>query len=238
LLLTLELKILLMDGDWGKQGMSWSISLNYSLTSYSAVTQNPEGMDAENSWVVLTGDKFIRLWRRGGLGWTQAVILDKDLARSLGAFEEPFLVNETVARKFDLAADNAFAYVFVLSSVGSVGLSGRKVCEVGTPDDSYSRSDEGWSKNSSKTKFVIFNNIYRANLQGEYARDVKEMARKQALRYIDYITDPKILQYYGYSLDIILLVCLSVSRRPSFLLERARRRIKTFLRTSKSAENL
>ena len=122
------------------------------------------------------------------------MILDKDLARSLDAFEEPFLVNETTARKFDLAADNAFAYVFVLSSVGSVGLSGRVVCEVGTPDDSYPRSDERWSKNSSKVKFVIFYNIYRANLKGEYASDVKQMARKQALRYIGYIADLKILQ--------------------------------------------
>jgi len=196
----------------------------------------PEDIDAKDSWVVLEGGKFIRLWRKGGLGWTQAVVLDKQLARSLGAFEEPFLVNETIAQKFDLAADNAFSYVFVLSSVGAVGLSGKVVCEVGTPDDSYSRSDERWSKNSSKTKFVIFYNIYRANLRGEYSRDVKEMARKQALRYIDYIADLKILQYYNYSRDIILLICLSLLRRPSVLLGRAKRRIEAFLGISKSAE--
>lgn len=196
----------------------------------------PENIDAKDSWAVLEGDEFIRLWRKGGLGWTQAVILDKHLAQSLGAFEEPFLVNETIAQEFDLAADNAFAYVFVLSSVGSVGLSGKVVCEVGTPDDSYSRSDERWSKNSSKAKFVIFYNIYRANLKGEYARDVREMARKQALQYIDYIADLKILQYYNYSRDIILLICLSLLRRPSVLLGRARRRIKAFLGISKSAK--
>lgn len=196
----------------------------------------PEDIDAKDSWVVLEGNKFIRLWRRGGLGWTQAVILDKDLARSLGAFEEPFLVNETIARKFDLAADNAFAYVFVLSSVGSVGLSGKVVCEVGTPEDSYSRSDKRWSKNGSKAKFVIFYNIYRANLKGEYSRDVKEMARKQAFQYIDYIINLKILHYYDYSLEIILLICLAVLRRPSFMYKRAKRRIKTFLKIWKSME--
>jgi glycosyltransferase involved in cell wall biosynthesis len=195
-----------------------------------------ENMDARDSWVILEGDKFIRLWRRGGLGWTQAVILDKDLAQSLGAFEEPFLVNETIAQKFDLAADNAFAYVFVLSSVGSVGLSGKVACEVGTPEDSYSRSDARWSKNSSKAKFVIFYNIYRASLKGEYASDVKEMARKQALRYIDYITDLKILQYYNYSFDIIFLISHSLLRRPGVLLGRARRRIKVLLGLSKSAK--
>jgi glycosyltransferase involved in cell wall biosynthesis len=196
----------------------------------------PEDIDAKDSWVVLEGDKFIRLWRRGGLGWTQAVILDKHIAQSLGAFEEPFLVSETIAQKFNLAADNAFAYVFVLSSVGSVGLSGKVVCEIGTPDDSYSRSDPRWSKNSSKAKFVIFYNIYRANLKGEYARDVKEMARKQALQYIDNIADLKILQYYNYSRDVIFLVCHSLLRRPSVLMERARRRMKAFLGISKSAK--
>jgi glycosyltransferase involved in cell wall biosynthesis len=195
----------------------------------------PENIDAENSWVILEGDRFIRLWRRGGLGWTQAVILDKNLARSLGAFEEPFLVNETTARKFDLAADNVFAYVFVLSSVGIVGLSGKVVCQVGTPEDSYSRSDQRWNKNRSKAKFVVFYNIYRADLKGEYARDVKEMARKQALQYIDFITDLKILQYYNYSLDIILLICHSLLRRPGVLLGRVRRRIKVFLGLSKAA---
>lgn len=190
----------------------------------------PENIDAKDSWVVLEGDAFIRLWRRGGLGYTQALVLDSRLCHSLSAFKEPFLVSGAMARSLDLAHDNAFAYVFILSSVGSVALTGKVVCEVGTPKDSYSRGDEKWKQTRAKVKFIIFYNIYRANLAGKYAQAAKKAAKRQALAYIDYILDPKIMRYYHYGIEIILLMCLSLLRRPWFLLrlrfKRAKRKIR------------
>ena len=189
----------------------------------------PENMDAKDSWIVLEGDAFIRLWRKGGMGWTQALVLDSRRCRSLGVFNDPFLVSDPLARRLDLASDNAFAYVFILSSIGSVALTAKVVCEVGTPEDSYSRGNEKWRQVRSKVKFIIFYNIYRANLQGAHAQAVKKAAKKQALAYIDYILDPKIMRYYHYGIEIILLVCFSLLRRPWFLLrprlKRAKRRI-------------
>jgi glycosyltransferase involved in cell wall biosynthesis len=169
--------------------------------------------DSKNGWHILRGDKFIRKWRKGGMGWTQAFVLDKQVARSLGAFDEPFLVSGSLARKLDLADDNVFAFVFVLSSIGFVALTGKVVCEVGTPGNSYSRSDVKWKKTRSKVKFIVFYNIYKSSLEGRYAQEVRKMARKQAYQFIGKIFSFKIIQYYNYSFEIILLMGLSIIKK-------------------------
>jgi glycosyltransferase involved in cell wall biosynthesis len=173
----------------------------------------PENLKAKNSWKILEGDIFIRLWRSGGLGWTQAFVLDNQIAHSLGAFEEPFLVSGSLARKLDLADDNMFAFVFVLSSIGFVALTGKVVCEIGTPKNSYSRSDKKWRKTRAKVKFIVFYNIYKARLKGKYAQAVREMAKKQALEQIGKIFSFKIIRYYNYSFEIILLMGLSIIKK-------------------------
>ena len=40
----------------------------------------PGKLNARDRWVILEGDRFIRLWRKGGMGWTQAMLIDKDMA--------------------------------------------------------------------------------------------------------------------------------------------------------------
>jgi glycosyltransferase involved in cell wall biosynthesis len=173
----------------------------------------PDNIKAKNSWEILEGDIFIRLWRAGGLGWTQAFVLDNQVAHSLGAFDEPFLVSGSLAKKLNLADDNVFAFVFVLSSIGLVALTGKVACEVGTPGDSYSRSDVKWKKTRSKVKFVVFYNIYKSSLEGRYAQEVREMAKKQAFKYIGKIFSFKIIRYYNYSFEIILLMGLSIIKK-------------------------
>lgn len=173
----------------------------------------PDNIKAKDSWEILEGDIFIRLWRAGGLGWTQAFVIDNQIAHSLGAFYEPFLVSGSLAKKLDLADDNVFAFVFVLSSIGFVALTGKVVCEIGTPKNSYSRSDVKWKKTRSKVKFVVFYNIYKSRLEGRYAQEVQKMAKKQAFEHIGKIFSFKIIRYYNYSFEIILLMGLSIIKK-------------------------
>ncbi len=174
----------------------------------------PERLSAGDGWVVIPGDEFIRKYRRGGLDWSQAVVVDHAMASSLNAYENPFMVNRTLARSLGVAEDNAYAYLFVLSAVGSVGFSRKLVCEIGTPAESYSRSDPTWNRTKKKLKFIIFFNLYRADLKGPHAAAVKQMAFKQAFDYVDYILDPKIAAYYRYHPLFLLLAMVCVARRP------------------------
>jgi hypothetical protein len=111
-----------------------------------------------------------------------------------------------------------------LSAVGSVAFSPKLVCEIGTPAESYSRSDPTWNRTKKKVKFIIFFNLYRAELKGPHAAAVTKMAFKQAIDYVDFICDFKIAAYYHYHPMFLLLVMLSVLRRPwielSYLIKR------------------
>ena len=175
----------------------------------------PDHLTAKDDWQILGGDSFIRLWRAGGLGWTQAFVLDTRMAQSLGAFDKPFQVNKSLAQKLDLADDNVFAFVFVFSSIGSVALTGKVVCQVGTPQNSYSRSDKKWRKTRTKVKFVVFYNIYKARLTGKSAGAVEEMALKQAVSEAlrENIFDLKIIRHYNFSMEIIYLISAYVRKR-------------------------
>jgi len=174
----------------------------------------PESLGTQNGWAILGGGEFIRLYRRGGLDWTQAIVLDHEMALSLNAYDEPFVVNRPLARRLNSGEDNVCAYVFILSSVGSVAVTGKCTCEIGTPKESYSRSDPAWAQTKKKVKFVVFYNLHRADLKGEHAPEVKRMAFKQALDYVDHICDMRIAQYYSYHIGFLSLVILSLLRKP------------------------
>lgn len=173
----------------------------------------PESIRFHDGWALLSGKDFIRLYRRGGMDFSQAMVLDHEMALSLKAFDEPFVVNGAVSRKLGIAQDDIFSYVFLLSAMGSIALCEKRVCEIGVPPESYSRSNQTWRDTKGKVKFVIFYNIFRTNLKGQYASDVKRMAFKQALQYADRILDPRIARYYGWSRGIMLMMGLSVVKR-------------------------
>jgi hypothetical protein len=103
--------------------------------------------------------------------------------------------------------------VFLLSGMGAVALCEKPVCEIGTPPESYSRSNRSWKDTKEKVKFVIFYNISRADLKGKYAFQVKKMAFKQALYYADCIFDSRIADYYHWQFGIILLMGFSLLKK-------------------------
>jgi glycosyltransferase involved in cell wall biosynthesis len=173
----------------------------------------PEAITFRDGWALLEGNDFIRSYRRGGMDWSQAMVLDHEMALSLGAYDEPFVVNGAISRRLGIAQDDLFSYIFLLSGMGTVGLCEKLVCEIGTPPESYSRSNRKWKNTKGKVKFFIFYNIYRADLKGKYAADVKRMALKQALQYADCIFDFRIAQYYNWRPEIILLMGFSLLKK-------------------------
>lgn len=172
----------------------------------------PEDIKFSDDWSLLEGRDFIRHYRRGGMDWSQAMVLDHEMAMSLKVFDEPFVVNGALSRRLGIAQDDVFSYIFLLSSMGSVALCQKRVCEIGTPPESYSRS-KGWKDTKRKVKFIIFYNIGHSDFKGKYARDVKRMAFKQALQYTEYIFDSRIARYYNYSPGILFFMGFGVLRR-------------------------
>jgi hypothetical protein len=173
----------------------------------------PGSIYFRDGWSLMDGKDFIRLYRRGGMDFSQAMVLDHEMALSLKAYDEPFVVNGAVSRKLGIAQDDLFSYVFLLSAMGSVALCEKQVCEIGVPRESYSRSNRSWKDTRGKVKFVIFYNIYRADLKGKYAGDVKRMALKQAFQYVDRIFDARIARYYKWNPGIMLLIGFSLVKR-------------------------
>jgi glycosyltransferase involved in cell wall biosynthesis len=191
----------------------------------------PDKLNARDRWVVLKGDRFIRLWRKGGMGWTQTMLIDKDMALALGAFYEPFSISPTLSKKLNTAQDDLFSHIFLLASAGDVGLNGKVVCQIGQPPESYSRS-EIWKKTKKKTKFVIFYNLYRANLEGKNAQAVKEMAKNQALDYVEQLLNPKIFRYYNYDFEMIPLMGLAIIKTLRHLVKKNKKRAKRLFRAA------
>lgn len=171
----------------------------------------PGTVDAEDKWAILEGDVFINMWGLkswGSMGWTQATILNFPVARSLGAFQDPFFVSESLANRLDILADNGFSFVFLLSSIGSVAVTGKVVCVSGSPEDSYSKS-EGWGKHCNETMFVVYYNLYQAKLDGKYAQSVKKRVKNVILLATINRINVKIIRHYNYNIEAILLMFLS-----------------------------
>jgi glycosyltransferase involved in cell wall biosynthesis len=186
----------------------------------------------ENHWTVLQGDEFITKYRRGGLKYSQAMIIDHEIASSLRAYDEPFMIGPSLSRKLNIAQDNAFSFVFVLSAIGSVAITRKCVCEIGVPENSYSRT-KSWQDSKKKVKFVVFFNIYNSELKGKYARVSKRMAFKQAIEYVDYIRDIKIIKYYNWNSKILLLVAFSFIKIPWFQFRQVYKELRRkFMRSS------
>lgn len=173
----------------------------------------PESIAFRDGWSLMDGKDFIRLYRRGGMDFSQAMVLDHEMALSLNAYDEPFVVNGALSRRLGIAQDDLFSYVFLLSAMGSVALCDKPVCQIGAPRESYSRSNRNWKYTKGKVKFVIFYNLYRADLKGKYAPDVKRMAIKQALQYADRILDVRIARYYRWGPGIVSLMGFSFVKR-------------------------
>jgi glycosyltransferase involved in cell wall biosynthesis len=173
----------------------------------------PVSVVSNDGWSLLSGRDFIRLYRRGGMDFSQAMVVDHSAALALNAYDPPYVVNGALARRLGFAQDDAFAYVFLLSALGEVALCHQPVCEIGVPSESYSRSDRPWRGTKRRVKFIIFYNISRAHLKGEYAVDVRRMAKAQALEYVEWILDRRMARYYGWHPEFMLLMGVGLVKR-------------------------
>ena len=186
-------------------------------------------MDGSASdWKIMNGGDFICRYRRGGLNWSQATILDHEIGNSLGAYDEPFMVSPRLSRELNIAQDNLFSFVFLLSAKGSVAVTQQCVCEVGMPANSYSRS-KIWQDSKKRVKFFIFFNIAHANLRGQHSAVVKKCAYRQALEYVDYIRDRRLVAYYDWRINFLLLLGLSFLKIPWFHLRQFVKRVKRLI---------
>lgn len=173
----------------------------------------PASIPSRDGWSLLNGREFIRIYRRGGMDFSQAMVVDHAAALALNAYDPPYAVDGALARRLGVAQDDAFAYVFLLSALGGVALCHHPVCEIGQPHDSYSRSDRRWREAKRRVKFVIFYNISRADLKGEYAADVRRMAKAQALEYVEWVLDRRIARYYRWHPELVLLMGVGLVKR-------------------------
>ena len=170
----------------------------------------PDGLDAKDTWCILAGDAYIKLLGEDGIGYQacSAVLFNLAMARSLGAMHYPFTIPGWLERKLGIPGDEGWAAQYLLASVGSVALTDRVVSVRGVPEESYSRSEE-WQRLCNQAMFIIFYNLYSAELKGPYARAVKKRARETIFLYTLSSMNMKIIRHYGYKPEVIGLMLAS-----------------------------
>jgi glycosyltransferase involved in cell wall biosynthesis len=140
----------------------------------------PAEMTSGDGWSVLPGGRFVPHWGLltwpGCIGWSQAVVLNLEVARRLGLFDYPYAVDGALADRLGIGADNGSAYVAPLASLGTVALTGKAVCVAGQPPNSYSRS-ERWQRTANDCMFLISFNVYKSRLKGPYQAQLRWHAR-------------------------------------------------------------
>ena len=105
------------------------------------------------------------------------------------------MVNGAVSRKLEIAQDDVFSYVFLLSGVGAVALCEKPVCEIGTPAESDSRSNRSWKESKREGEVCNFLQYLPRGSEGQIRLSRQKMAFKQALYYADCIFDSRIAEY-------------------------------------------
>lgn len=196
----------------------------------------PASLGAGEGWQILPGDAYIKLLGEDGIGYQacSAVVFNLAMARSLGAMHYPFTIPGWLERKLGIPGDEGWAVQYLLASVGSVALSDRVVSVRGMPEESYSRSEE-WQRLCNQAMFVIFYNLYSAELKGPYARAVKKRARETIFLYTLRSMNMKIIRHYGYKPEVIGLMLASWTLYYARYYGRVLRRIKRVIVNNDSA---
>lgn len=168
-------------------------------------------IDAEDKWQILRGDQYINIFgggkgRIGYQAWS-ALIFDYDVARKMGMFHYPYYGTYEFAEEIGLLAiDEAFAFQFLLSSIGSVAVTNKVVSVRGVPDTSFCQSNKGkWGKVVGMATFFIYYNIYTADLKGKYADAVKQRAKEEIFYYRIKSINVKLLKHYGFAPSAVYL---------------------------------
>ena len=172
----------------------------------------PDDIDAKDQWCILEGNTYINLLGGDKIGhqaWS-AIVFNLPVARSLGAFHYPFKLTRSQAEDLGVIAEEGFAFQFLLASIGSVALTEKVVSVRGRPETAFCISRaEDWGKVVGQALFVIYYNLYKADLTGKYATAVKKRAREATLHWPVEKINLKILRHYHYAPDAIWLMCRS-----------------------------
>ncbi len=171
------------------------------------VSSNP---DAKDRWRVLEGDAYIKLFGSDQIGIQarSAIVLDLSAARSFGIFRYPYNVEESLAKKLAIMGDDGFSFQFLLSSIGCVAITDKVVGVRGMPETSYSKA-LGWDKFVGQALFIVYYNLYKADLKGKHAYASKRRAKEMLFDYPVEKFNWKILQHYHYAPDAIWLTSMS-----------------------------
>lgn len=183
----------------------------------------PECLDAKNKWQIIQGDVYINLLGPNKIGSPaySAIVFNRFIGLTLGVYHTPFILSNKEADTLGLFPDEFFAFQFLLASAGEVAITEKIVGIRGRPETSACNSPL-WQRTLGQAAFVIYYNIYKANLNGIYAKTVKKCAKEMLFIYPVEKINFKILKYYDWALDAIWLMILSfikhLSRIPKYYL--------------------
>jgi glycosyltransferase involved in cell wall biosynthesis len=168
----------------------------------------PSNIDAKDKWCILGGDTYINLLGTDKIPAWSGIVFNLQVARTIGAMHYPFNITESLCRDLDVMPDEGFAFQFLLSSIGSVAITEKVVSVRGMPEDSFSKNPE-WAKVVGQALFILYYNLYKAELPGKYAKAVRKRAKETIFHYPVERINLKILRHYDYSLEAIILMFLS-----------------------------
>jgi glycosyltransferase involved in cell wall biosynthesis len=178
----------------------------------------PVLLTPKDRWHIIAGDRYIKLLgphskRCIGYQSYSGMILNLEVFRSLGGgYREPYNIDDRLAKRLGIESDEGFVCQFLLSSVGSVAISEKVVSVRGRPKDSYSQTAE-WGKIACQSLFVVYYNLYKANLTGKYATAVKKRAKQSLFEFPVEKMNFKILKYYDYDLAAVFIMSLAYAKR-------------------------
>ncbi len=172
----------------------------------------PASMENHDTWQVLPGDTYITMSGYGRMG-DQAYsgsVYNLPMARSLGAGHYPFDLSMGEANAFGMSAFDSLAYQYLLSSIGSVAITGKVVSVRGRPETSFCNTFSLDTLGLGQYFFFHHYNLYKADLRGKYAQAVKQRARDAIFYYpaVEKINF-KILKHYNYAIDACYLMLFS-----------------------------
>jgi len=173
----------------------------------------PLSMGKRDIWQILPGDTYINMlgYDRIGVQAWSGIVFNLPVARSMGVFHYPFYLSMEEANAFGLVeSDEFFASQFLLSSFGSVAITEKVVSVRGKPENAWSDIiNKKRIKTMGQNAFVIYYNLYKADLNGKYAQAVKQRARETIFHFPVEKINLKILKHYNYSKDAIRLMLCS-----------------------------
>lgn len=155
----------------------------------------------------------------GYIGWSQFLVVRKQIADEYRIFYPPYAVDKTIADALDLMPDNVMAYTCILSMLGKVALDKNIVGCVDSPPSSYSRQKK-WGLVANEVNFWVYHNVLASFCWIPQKKAFEEVI----LTYIRHCTvsriNFKLIRYYGFSkpcfIYLIHVACSFLHHRSLF----------------------